>query len=154
MKMLDDDSRAHEEFRVRLEKQIEVQLQEISARQSIAHDQAKVLAEAMSNAKINIVGGDGQFFDRFINAVSMGQALDGVVHNSDTTAKLVASYLDGERSLPQDVKEILSRPAVGSETIKNLSVSAALAQLMSGIDVGNRGKVESLIHKAKELGLD
>lgn len=149
MKLLDDSTRAHEEFRVKLEKQIEVQLKEIEARQSIAHDQAKVLAEAMGNAKINIVGGDGQFFDRFINAVSMGQALDGVVHNSDTAKQLVGGYLNGERSLPEDLKDILQNPNVDSEAIKNLSVSAALTKVMSRLDESTRSKVQSIISEAK-----
>jgi uncharacterized membrane protein YqiK len=154
MKLFDPETRAHEEFRIRLEKQIEVQLEQIGASKAIAHDQAKVLAEAMASAKINIVGGDGQFFDRFIKAVSMGQALDGVVHNSETTHKLMTDYLDGDRSLPDDLRDILSRPNLNSETIKNLSVSAALKQIMSKLDEGQKPKVQTLLSRAKELGLE
>jgi uncharacterized membrane protein YqiK len=153
MKLLDDQTKAHEEFRIKLEREVEVRLQEIAARKDIAHDQAKVLAEAMGTAKINIVGGDGQFFDRFINAVSMGQALDGIVHNSDTTHKLVEGYLNGERSLPEDLKDILSDPSVDSETLKNLSVSGALAKMMTKMDDGTKTKVQSLLSEAKKLGL-
>jgi uncharacterized membrane protein YqiK len=154
MKLFDPETRAHEEFRIRLEKHIEVQLEQIGASKQIAHDQAKVLAEAMSSAKINIVGGDGQFFDQFIKAVSLGQSLDGVVHNSDTTHKLMSDYLDGGRSLPDDIQSILSRPNLNSETIKNLSVSAALTQIMSKLDDGQKPKVASLLSRAKELGLE
>ncbi len=154
MKKLDERTRAHEEFRIKLEKQIEVQIREIEARQAIAKDQAKVMAEAMGTAKINIVGGDGEFFDRFINAVSMGQAMDGVMHNSDTAKKMLGGYLDGERSLPEDVKDILARPNLDSEAIKNLSVSGALAKLMAGLDDDGRSKVRSLLAEAKKLGLD
>ena len=154
MKLFDPETRAHEEFRIRLEKEIEVQLERIGASKAIAHEQAKVLAEAMASAKINIVGGDGQFFERFINAVSMGQALDGVVHNSETTNKLMADYLGGQRSLPEDLKDILSRPNLDSETIKNLSVSAALTQIMSKLDDGQKPKVQTLLSRAKELGLE
>lgn len=148
MKMLDDTTRAHEEFRFRIDKQIQVQLAEIEARQAIANDQAKVLSEAMGNAKINIVGGDGQFFERFINAVSMGQALDGVVNNSDTVSQLASGYLNGDRSLPDDIKDILARPNIDSETVKNLSMSAALTKVMSMLDDGTRSKVASLIGDA------
>ena len=154
MKKLDDQTRAHEEFRLRLEKQIEVQLREIAARQEIAKDQAQVLAAAMGNAKINIVGGDGQFFDRFVNAVGMGQALDGVMHNSETARKLVAGYLEGDRSLPQDVRDILANPSVDAETIKNLTVSAALYKVMGKLDDGQKNKIQSLIAQAKQMGLE
>jgi hypothetical protein len=154
MKLLDDSTKAHEEFRIKLEKDLEIRLQEIAARKEIANDQAKVLAEAMGTAKINIVGGDGQFFDKFINAVSMGQALDGIVHNSDTTHKLMEGYLNGERSLPEDVKDILSDPSIDSETLKNLSVSGALTRLMSSAsDDHTKTKMESLLSEAKKLGL-
>ena len=154
MKKLDDSTRAHEEFRLRLEKQIEVQLKEIAARQEIAKEQATVLAAAMGNAKINIVGGDGQFFERFVNAVGMGQALDGALHNSETGKKLLAGYLDGDRSLPQDVRDILSNPSVDSETIKNLTVSAALHKVMGKLDDGQKNKIQSLIAQAKQMGLE
>jgi uncharacterized membrane protein YqiK len=154
MKKLDDSTRAHEEFRLRLEKQIEVQLKEIAARQEIAKEQATVLAAAMGNAKINIVGGDGQFFERFVHAVGMGQALDGALHNSETGRKLLAGYLDGDRSLPQDVRDVLTNPSVDSETIKNLTVSAALHKVMGKLDDGQKNKIQSLIAQAKQMGLE
>lgn len=154
MKQLDERSRQHEEYRLKLEKSVQVEMERIGMRRDVAASQAKVLAEAMGAAKINIVGGDGQFFDKFIRAVSLGQALDGVVHNSETTQTLLSGYLDGDESLTQDVKDILSKPALTTEGAKNLSITAALTKLMSNVGDGQRGKVESLISQAKQLGLD
>ena len=108
----------------------------------------------MGSAKINIVGGDGQFFDQFIRAVSLGQSLDGVVNNSDTAKQLLSGYLEGEQSLTEDIKEILSRPALSTEGVKNLSITAALTQLMNNMGDGQRGKVANLISQAKNMGLD
>jgi uncharacterized membrane protein YqiK len=153
MAKLDDKSRAHEEYRLQLEQAMRIELERIGMRRDVAQAQAQVLAQAMQSAKINIVGGDGQFFEQFIRAVSLGQALDGVVHNSETTKKLFAGYIDGEKSLTDDLKEVLSRPAIGTEGIKNLSVTAALTTLMSNMADGQRVKVENLIEKARELGL-
>ncbi len=153
MKQLDDATRAHEEFRLRLDRQMQVALAQIAARKDIAHAQAQVMAQAMSSAKINIVGGDGQFFDRFVHAVSLGQALDGVVDNSETVRKLVGGYLDGSESLTGDLKEVLTRPAIDSADIRNLSVSAVLAELLGKAGDGQRSKLAALIAKAKELGL-
>jgi hypothetical protein len=82
-----------------------------------------------------------------------GQALDGIVHNSETTSKLAAGYLNGERSLPEDLKDILSDPAIDSETLKNLSVSGALTKMMARMDDGSKSKVQSLLSEAKKLGL-
>lgn len=154
MKKLDERSRAHEEFRLKLDKEMELKMKTIDARISIAKEQAAVMAEAMGKAKINIVGGDGEFFDRFINAVTMGQAMDGMLHNSDTAQNVLSEYLEGDRSLPADVRDVLSSSAANSETIKNLSVSGSLMKLMANLDDNKKAKVENLISQAKQLGLE
>lgn len=154
MKQLDLESRQHEEYRLRLDKMVQVEMERIGARRDVAESQAKVLAEAMGAAKINIVGGDGQFFDQFIRAVSLGQSLDGVVHNSETTQQLFSGYLNGDASVTDDLKEILSRPALNAEAAKNLSITAALTQLMANVNGTEKSKVANLINQAKNMGLD
>jgi len=154
MKQLDIESRQHEEYRLRLDKLVQVEMERIGARKDVAEAQAKVLAEAMGAAKINIVGGDGQFFDQFIRAVSLGQSLDGVVHNSDTTQQLFSGYLNGDASVTDDLKEILSRPALSAEGAKNLSITAALTHLMANVNGAEKSKVANLIDQAKNMGLD
>ncbi len=145
MAKLDERTRSHEEFRIKLDKDVEVRVKQIEARQNIAREQAKVMAEAMGTAKINIVGGDGEFFDRFINAVSMGQALDGVVNNSDSARTMLGEYIDGDRSLPEDIREILSRPSLDAGALKDLSVSGALMKLMGSLDDEGKAKVRNLL---------
>ncbi len=153
MKMLDQETRAHEEFRLRLDRHMQIALQELATRKDVAHAQAEVLAQAMANAKINIVGGDGEFFQRFVHAVSLGTALDGAVGQSETAQKLLGGYLDGSQSFTEDVKSVLQRPAIDSEAMKNLSITAVLSQMLSKMEDGQRTKMQNLIVKAKELGL-
>ncbi len=153
MKQLDEATRTHEEFRLRLDRHMQIALAQIAARKDIAHAQAEVMAQAMGSAKINIVGGDGQFFDRFVHAVSLGHALDGAVESSDTAQKLMGGYLDGSQSFTADLKDVLSRPALDSADIRNLSVSALLADLLGKAGDGDRTKLAALVAKAKELGL-
>jgi uncharacterized membrane protein YqiK len=153
MKALDGVGREHEEFRIRLEKDKEVELKHIDARRDIAEHQAAVLSEAMKSAKINIVGGDGQFFERFIQAVSLGQAADGIVHNSDTVKALLGEYLNGAKSLPADVVEVLSRPRMDAESLRDLSVTALLGKLMTDADDKTKTKLQELASRAKQLGL-
>jgi len=153
MKKLQGAAKEHEEFRIRLEKDKEVELARIENTRHVAEAQAKTLGEAFKNTKMNIVGGDGEFFDRFVKAVGMGQSIDGFVGQSDTAQKVLAEYLAGDSSLPGDLKEILTRPRVTPEAVQSLTLSAALGQLMSrgGID---KGKLQQLIDKARELGFD
>jgi hypothetical protein len=49
---------------------------------------------------------------------------------------------------------MLTRPAVGSETLKNLTLSAVLGRLASGADDDAREKIAKLAARAKDLGID
>jgi uncharacterized membrane protein YqiK len=113
MKALDDASRGHEEFRLRLEKEKTIELETIHAKTSVASAQAQILAQAFSNAKFNIVGGDGAFFDRFVKAVSVGQAIDGAVDSSPHVRSLVesATKADDEMVLGMVEKLLVNDPA-------------------------------------------
>jgi uncharacterized membrane protein YqiK len=153
MKALDEAGRGHEEFRLRLQKEQVVEVEAIHARRDMATAQATIMKEAFHQAKINIVGGDGQFFDKFMGAVTMGHTLDGAIQSSDSLQRLLKDYLDGKASLPNDLKEVLSRPAVDADTLQKLSLSAVLARLASGGDAGVKNKVQTLLAKAKEMGL-
>jgi uncharacterized membrane protein YqiK len=90
MKALDSVSREHEEFRLRLEQSKVIALESIRAKKDVAGVQAEVLRAAFEHAKINIVGGDGQFFERFMRAVTVGQSIDSAVDQSDTLKALLS----------------------------------------------------------------
>jgi uncharacterized membrane protein YqiK len=96
MKALDESGRGHEEFRLNIEKDRAIALESLKVKKDIVAAQASVMAEAMSKAKINIVGGDGQFFQRFVSAISLGQSVDGALEQSDTLRALVENIANGE----------------------------------------------------------
>ena len=73
MKLFDAVGKEHEEFKLRLNKDKEIELAPIRVQAEIASSQALVLGEALKNAKIDIVGGDTQFFDRITGAISARQ---------------------------------------------------------------------------------
>ena len=127
---------------------------EIEARQKIADARAAILKEAFEQANINIVGGDGQFFERFINAVSVGKSIDGFVENSQNVQQDVW-WLPGERREPAEGHHGHPR---GHEPVgegpAELSVSAFLGKMMMGADGQTKAKLQSLVDKAKELGVD
>ncbi len=127
MKALEANGRDHEEFRLRLQKDKEVELETIRVRQHVAEAQAKTMGEAFAHSKINIVGGDGAFFDRFVKAVTLGQTVDGAIDNSETFKTLMKGYLDGNKDLPQDLKDILSKPGITGD-LQNLAIAQALSK--------------------------
>ncbi|WP_205326041.1 SPFH domain-containing protein [Glycomyces sp. YM15] len=149
MDALSDASRGHEEYRLRLEMEKELRGMEIDARRSIAEQQAGVIAAGLTSADISIVGGDTQFFDRVVGAIGYGKAVDGFVANSDVAQSVAASWGNGSTSFAEDLKGVLS--GVGSEDVKNLTVSAALVKLMQG--GGDHDMLSGLLGKAKELGV-
>jgi uncharacterized membrane protein YqiK len=154
MKVLDPDARAHEEFRIRLEAQRAIAMHGLDTRRLVAEQQAKILSRAFEHAKIQIVGGDGQFFDRFVKAVSFGQSFDSAIDQSDTLKTVLGDYLSGDKDLLSDVKDVLARPALSSETAKNLTLSAVLGRLMVSADADAKKKIGELVARAKELGID
>jgi uncharacterized membrane protein YqiK len=154
MKALDGVGKDHEEFRLRLDKEKAVELETIRIRKDVAEAQARVLSQAFGNAKFNIVGGDGAFFERFVKAVSLGQSVDGVLEHSDSLRAALGEYLTGEASLPKQLKEMLTRPVASSEALHRVTLSALLGKLMLGAEGDQRKKLQSLADKVKELGLD
>ena len=93
---LSDSARQHEEFRMQLEKNFEEAMAAIAANKEIAKDQAEVLATALAKAKIEIVGGEGDFFNSFAKSLSVGKAIEGVVGKSPVVQDVLARLLAGK----------------------------------------------------------
>ncbi len=149
MDALSAASQAHEEYRLRLEMEKELRGAEIEARRAIAEQQASIIASGLAKADISLVGGDTQFFDRVVGAIGYGKAVDGFVEHSDVASTIAASWANGSTSFSEDLKSVLA--TVGTEDVKNLTVSAALLKLIQG--GGDRDMLNGLLAKAKELGV-
>lgn len=146
MKALDGVGREHEEYRLRIAAYENIQLEGIDANRKIAEAQARVLAEAMKSADINIVGGDGEFFDRFVRAVGAGKSVDGFVDHSEVSQKLLGGYLDGSKSLPDDLKGVLGGMTSGD--VSNLTAANLMTKLSAKLSDGEKASLMELIQKA------
>ncbi|WP_149546909.1 flotillin family protein [Streptomyces marokkonensis] len=150
MAALDEASRGHEEYRLRLEAEKDVRLAGLDVQRQVAEAQATVLATGLENADISIVGGESVFFDRLMSSIALGKSVDGFVRNSETAQALAGPWLDGSASFTDDLSRILG--SVSTADVQNLTVSALLMRLMrQGGE--NTGRFEELIAKAGELGL-
>jgi len=154
MKALDDASREHEEYRLRIDTQKEVDLHALDVQRHVAEAQAMVVSEGLKNASIDIVGGDDVFFNRLVNAIGMGKAVDGFVEKSDATRALLGDYLDGERSFAGDLKEVLSHPAASSADVRNLTLAAFLGRMMDRAEGERQVKLGQLREVVEQMGLD
>ncbi|MEY9214865.1 flotillin family protein [Thermobifida halotolerans] len=150
MAALDEATREHEEYRLRLEADKEIRLAGIEAQRQIAAAQADVLGRGLESADIDIVGGDGAFFDRVVNAVGAGRAVDGFLAHSGAARTMVEPWLDGSRSLPEDLAGLLG--SVDSADVKNLTLSALLLKLINEGDPRADG-LSALLRSARKLGV-
>lgn len=89
MNAMSDDARKHEEFRMTLETALKETMASIEAGKIISKENAEVLATALREANIDIVGGEQHFFDTFAKSLSMGKAIDGLTNKSDTIQSLL-----------------------------------------------------------------
>ncbi|MBQ4811423.1 hypothetical protein A7985_11180 [Pseudoalteromonas luteoviolacea] len=126
---MDKDARDYEGFTLKLNQQKELTLAKLEAEKEIAAHQSEILAKTLGNADINIMGGDGQFFNQFMKAITLGKSIDGLVGESDTVQTLFKDHLAGERNIMDDLKGVLSGANASSETMKNVAMSKFFQQL-------------------------
>jgi uncharacterized membrane protein YqiK len=129
MQAMSEETRAHEEFRMKLERAHTETLKAIEAQTGIAREQAEVLGTALAKANIDIVGGEGDYFERFVNALAVGKGIDGAISKSNTLKVGLRDHLTGERDLVEDVKGVLGALGEASGSVQNLSVAALLHRI-------------------------
>ena len=140
MQKLDGVGREHEEFKLQLEKEKQIDLANINVQSAIADAQAKVLGEAFKTANIDIVGGDMSFVDNIMNSINRGKALDRTLDNSKHLTDLKTGLLgSGNGSdgggLLGTIKNLMTKAGTQKEEVKSLSISALLMKM--------RGKLNS-----------
>ena len=155
MKLLDGVGREHEEFKLRLEKDQTIEIAAIDAQRGIATDQAQIMGEALRSARIDIVGGDGTFFDQVINAVRGGKVVDRMVHNSETLTDVKNTFFNGNPEYFKDkLEQMIGQFNLTAEDIKDLSIAALIAKLMGMTDSQEtKGELSRLLSLVKNLGV-
>ncbi|MDX3851119.1 flotillin family protein [Streptomyces sp. AK02-01A] len=150
MAALDDASRTHEEYRLRLAAEKEIRLAGLDVQRQVAEAQATVVATGLENADINIVGGESVFFDRLVSSIALGKGVDSFVQHSETAQALTKPWLDGTASFPEDLTRMLG--SVSTADVRNLTVSALLMKLMKS-GGAQSGQLKQLLKHADRLGL-
>ena len=121
MAALDNSSRAHEEFRIRLHAVKDLEMARIAVQKELASVQAKVIATALQNAKFQIVGGDGTFFDRFMKALSLGNAIDGFTQQTDVGRSLLGALTSTDSEIGNEVRDALHKAGLDHDSAANLA---------------------------------
>ena len=145
MKAMSEETRAHEEFRMKLERAHTETLKAIDAQTGIAREQAEVLGTALSKANIDIVGGEGDYFERFVNALAVGKGIDGAISKSNTLKVGLRDHLTGERDLVEDFRGVLGALGGASGSVQNLTVSALLGKVMKEGNDSQKAALQTLL---------
>ena len=91
---MSDQAREHEEFRMSLETAFEEAMASIEAGKEVARENADVLATALKEANIDIVGGEQHFFDTFSKSLALGKAIDGFSTKSSVVTELLDKMMN------------------------------------------------------------
>jgi len=144
---MSEQARAFETFGLRLNQERELTLAKLDNSVDLAEKQADVLATALSDANINIMGGDGEFLNQFMKSITVGKSLDGLVSESDTVQTLFKEQLNGERNIMDDLKGVLAGASDSSETLKNVNMAKLLSSL-NNADDSQKGMLANLLNLA------
>jgi flotillin len=154
MKLLEEAGQAHEEFKLKLEKEKAIELAEIHVQKDIAEAQARVMGEAMKSAKIEIIGGESKFFDQIAGAISRGKSVDRMVAHSEVLHDVKETFFNGDPEyFKSQLREWAGQFGITSEDVKNLTVGAAIAQFLGTANGETRSKLISLLGAADRHGL-
>jgi hypothetical protein len=145
MKGMSKDTREHEEFRMRMERAHTETMAGIEAQTGIAKEQAEVLGSALSHAKIDIVGGQGDYFDSFVRALSIGKGIDGAIAKSDTLKIGLKDHLSGERDMVGDVRDIIGALGGSASELSNLSAAALMTKVAREGNDSQKAALQKLI---------
>jgi uncharacterized membrane protein YqiK len=105
MNNMNKESREFEEFRLNLEAHLQEVMASIAANKDIAGDQANVLAAALEKANIDIVGGQGDYFDKLAKGMGAGNAVNGFIEKSPIVQALMEKLLGGANAVPKHVPD-------------------------------------------------
>ncbi len=154
MKLLDGVGKEHEEFKLRLSKDKDVELAAINVQANIAESQSRMLGEALKSANIDIVGGDNEFFQSLVRSITAGKQIDRLVGESRVLTDVKQSLFGGDANdFRAEIQKYIDLFGVSSNDLKNLSIAALLGQWILRSDDGIRPQLEALLGKIGLAGL-
>lgn len=157
MKKLDGVGKEHEEFKLALQKEKDVELAQINIQKDIANAQAQVLSDALKQANIDIVGGETMFFDNIVKQISNAKGFDRLINESENAKQFKTALLgDGtsEGDLFERIRYYANRFGISTEDIKNLTIAGLILKMQSQCDdEDDKGFLGNLMSMAKSMGI-
>lgn len=158
MKQMDGVGKEHEEFKLQLQKEKEVELAALSIQKDIAKSQADVLSSALQTAKIDIVGGETMFFENIINQVSRAKGFDQLIAKSQNAQDIKTALLGDGTSINQgelfnNIKYYAQQFNVTTEDLKNLSIAALVLKMQQNATDDNQSLLSTISDAVQRMGI-
>ncbi|EAR07826.1 hypothetical protein [Reinekea blandensis] len=103
MNNMSTEAREFEEFKMRLEAALTEVQAKLDANKEISKDQASIMASAFENSNIDIIGGDGDYFNKMASGMGMGKAIDGLLTESPMLQQIMQRFMTaGKTPAPAD----------------------------------------------------
>ncbi len=101
------------------------------------------------------MGGESEFFDKIVNAISGGKAVDRFVDNSHVLSDVTTTLFTGDPEVfTQHLKRFAGQFGMTSDDLKNLTVSAVLTKMTAQASDGDSLAVLArLSGAAKQMGV-
>jgi uncharacterized membrane protein YqiK len=149
MKKLDGVGKDHEEFKIRLDKEKAVELAQVNIQGDIAKAQATVVGEALKSAKIEIIGGEGKFFEQISSAITLGKKVERALEHSPALTDVKETFFSGNsEDFKAEVQRIISSLGINASELRDLTIAGALSRLIS------KTSDESIIDRLKAMLTD
>ncbi len=153
MKLLDGVGREHEEFKLKLDKEKEIDLAKINIQRDIADAQASVINEALKTAKIDIVGGETMFFDKIVGSITQGKSVDRMVGNSEVLTDMKETFITGDQEyFTKQITKFVNQFGISSGDLKNLTLSSLLVKMSGLADKTDKSAIEGILSSVKKAG--
>ncbi len=157
MKKLDGAGKEHEEFKLALQKEKDVELAQIKIQKDIADAQALVLSEALKNADIDIVGGETMFFDNIVKQISNAKGFDRLVNESENATQIKRALIGNgtsEGDLIERIRYFAKQMGISTEDVKNLSIAGLILKMQAQATTeDDKGFLSNLMGMAKSMGI-
>lgn len=147
MKKLDGAGKEHEEFKLRLDKELQVDLANINIQKDIANAQAEVISEALQAANIEILGGETMFFEQIMGQIAKGKGIDRMINHSSNLQELKAG-LTKDGDVLSNIQQLIRKYNISTEDVKNLSIAKLIHTLGGKVD---NQKDQDSLNQIKQL---
>ena len=135
MKLFDSVGKEHEEFKLKLNKEKEIEIAAIHTQKDIAEAQSNIVGQALKTARIDIVGGESTFFNQIVDSVKAGKSVDRFIHNSETMTDIKQTFFNGDPDYFRNkLTDFAGQFNMSFEDVKDLSVVGLIGRMLTMAD--------------------